>query len=159
LPLSQVVWDSHRWRLSLAPRSRYLAPSYFVTLRGGSIVAECAVKRPTFAPFFLPGLKPWFLAERSMHQNSRHRVSVGFAVTALLTVVTGLRADEAPSEPAQPVEAIPAPVQAFGRENLVCLEWSDTCIVCQRDADGPVHCSTPAIACLPQAVVCRREKP
>jgi hypothetical protein len=31
--------------------------------------------------------------------------------------------------------------------------------VCQRDDTGATHCSTAAIACLSQVVVCRREKP
>ena len=40
------------------------------------------------------------------------------------------------------------PVLAYGDRNAACLEWSDGCVVCAREADGP-HCSTPGIACQP----------
>ena len=37
-----------------------------------------------------------------------------------------------------------------------CAEWSDGCIVCQRQPSGPPACSTPGIACSRGAVRCLR---
>jgi hypothetical protein len=36
-----------------------------------------------------------------------------------------------------------------------CAEWTDTCVVCRRDA-GEVTCSNIGIACQPQALQCLR---
>jgi hypothetical protein len=74
---------------------------------------------------------------------------------ALATPSVG-RADAQDAAKPRPID-IPGPVQAFGAQQKSCLEWSDNCVVCQRDADGSVHCSTPSIACLPEPVVCRRQ--
>ncbi len=49
-------------------------------------------------------------------------------------------------------------LQGFGLQNASCLEWSDLCTICARDEGGAMKCSTPGIACQPEAIVCRREK-
>jgi len=49
-------------------------------------------------------------------------------------------------------------LQGFGLRSVNCLEWGDACSICQRDASGAMNCSTPGIACQPEAIVCRREK-
>jgi hypothetical protein len=55
-------------------------------------------------------------------------------------------------------EAMPSgAVVAYGDHNADCLEWSDGCVVCAREADGP-HCSTPGIACQPVEIACRKIK-
>ncbi|WP_336489344.1 hypothetical protein [Methylobacterium nigriterrae] len=41
------------------------------------------------------------------------------------------------------------------REDTACLEWSDGCRVCQRQAEGSA-CSLPGIACTPSAERCLR---
>jgi hypothetical protein len=54
-------------------------------------------------------------------------------------------------------ETMPSgPVLAYGDRNAACLEWSDGCVVCAREADGP-HCSTPGIACQPTETACKRK--
>jgi hypothetical protein len=49
-------------------------------------------------------------------------------------------------------------LQGFGAQTLNCVEWSDSCSICLRDESGAMHCSTPGIACQPEAIACRREK-
>jgi hypothetical protein len=85
--------------------------------------------------------------------NTTLLLLIGAAVAT--AVVTRARAQETPKVP--PTD-IPAPVQAFGAQQLTCLEWSDNCVVCLREVGGPIHCSTPGIACLPEPVVCRRRQ-
>lgn len=83
----------------------------------------------------------------------------------------------APAEPgpaSPPADPVPAPVspapaptiqdevmsvQGFGDRHPECLSWSDSCVVCARGADDKPHCSTPGIACLPTATLCKAEKP
>lgn len=36
-----------------------------------------------------------------------------------------------------------------------CSEWTDGCVVCSRTGQG-LACSTPGIACVPQAMHCLR---
>ncbi len=57
----------------------------------------------------------------------------------------------APAPPAG-VEAERKSVQAWGRANPDCAEWSDACVACTKEG-----CSTPGIACAPQETVCRRK--
>jgi hypothetical protein len=99
----------------------------------------------------------------SLVQLARGLLTV-LAFTALTAIVlTASLAQQAPPAPPPPEpvapELVPLPVQAFGRDHPTCLEWSDNCVVCQRDDTGATHCSTAAIACLSEVVVCRREKP
>ncbi|MFT4096653.1 MAG: hypothetical protein QM651_05985 [Rhodoblastus sp.] len=56
--------------------------------------------------------------------------------------------------PATPtgVEAERRSVQAWGRDNPDCAEWSDACVACTKEG-----CSTPGVACAPQETVCRRK--
>ena len=80
---------------------------------------------------------------------------------AFLAVAPALaRADEAasPATPPPPID-LPAEiqaeqksVQAWGRDNPDCAEWSDACVVCTKEA-----CSTPGIACTPKETACRRK--
>ena len=72
----------------------------------------------------------------------------------LLVFALPALADEAPT---------PAPTQdptlaAFAVQNPTCLEWTDACSVCKRDDAGAAHCSTPGIACQPQALACSKAK-
>ncbi len=80
----------------------------------------------------------------------------------LLTPALACAAD-APPAPAAREVIIPAPlpgdvqaeqksVQAWGRDNPDCVEWSDGCVVCTKEA-----CSTPGIACTPRETACRRK--
>src|SRR5215470_9783304 len=39
-----------------------------------------------------------------------------------------------------------------------CVEWTDRCVTCQRDAGG-ITCSNIGIACQPKAVECVRAEP
>ena len=47
---------------------------------------------------------------------------------------------------------------AFAAQNPACLEWTDACAICKRDDAGVGHCSTPGIACQPQALACSKAK-
>jgi hypothetical protein len=45
------------------------------------------------------------------------------------------------------------PAAAFGEDHADCAEWTDRCIVCKREADGPA-CSLSGIACVPTTPAC-----
>ena len=67
--------------------------------------------------------------------------------------------DATPSAPAPPpidlpvdIQAEQKSVQAWGRANPDCAEWSDACVVCTKEG-----CSTPGIACVPKETACRRK--
>ena len=51
--------------------------------------------------------------------------------------------------------ATPVPIQAYGRQNPACLEWTDGCVLCVS-SEGRAQCSTPGIACLPAGLTCKR---
>ena len=50
-------------------------------------------------------------------------------------------------------------LEGYGAKTPACVEWNDGCSTCQRDASGAAHCSTPGIACVPQAIVCKSPGP
>ena len=68
-------------------------------------------------------------------------------------------ADARPPGPAAGSSAEEVSLEGFGAGAPLCLEWSDGCAVCARDANQAAHCSTPGIACQPGAIVCRNERP
>lgn len=69
-------------------------------------------------------------------------------IAAAATLVTILVAHVAPARgPA------PQPIALSPAEDPGCREWTDSCRVCTRDADG-VHCSTPGFACQREALRC-----
>ena len=83
-----------------------------------------------------------------------------FLAAFLAFVPVLARADDAapPVAPPPPID-LPAEiqaeqksVQAWGRDNPDCAEWSDACVVCTKAA-----CSTPGIACTPKETACRRK--
>ena len=49
-------------------------------------------------------------------------------------------------------------LQTFGDRNPTCMEWSDSCSICQRGDDGKAKCSTVGIACVSGELVCKLEK-
>lgn len=49
----------------------------------------------------------------------------------------------------------PVSIQAYGRQNPACLEWTDGCVLCTSNA-GVAACSTPGIACIPAGLTCKR---
>jgi hypothetical protein len=57
--------------------------------------------------------------------------------------------------PAAPKPTVPS-AASFGERDRTCAEWTDGCVVCQRDADGAA-CSTPGIACVRGPVQCLRK--
>ena len=77
-------------------------------------------------------------------------------VLALLVLPTLASPASADAVPAPIVTAGVAPsVQAYGRLNPACAEWTDGCVVC-TSASGQAQCSTPGIACTPAGVTCKR---
>lgn len=46
-------------------------------------------------------------------------------------------------------------MQQYGADNTDCVEWSNACQICKRDADGAAQCSTPGIACTPGRILCK----
>ncbi|GJD62907.1 hypothetical protein [Methylobacterium frigidaeris] len=69
-------------------------------------------------------------------------------IAAIATLATILVANVAPARgPA------PHPVATSPAEDPGCREWTDSCRVCTRGADG-VHCSTPGFACQREALRC-----
>jgi hypothetical protein len=64
-------------------------------------------------------------------------------------------AEDAPST--TPAKAEDASLQSYAAQAPQCLEWSDGCAVCARDsAAGAAHCSTPGVACQPDAIQCKK---
>jgi len=63
-------------------------------------------------------------------------------------------------EPPLPMQKIPLdiPMEAFGTAHPECVEWTDTCRSCAKDAQNRVSCSTPGIACLPEDITCKKER-
>jgi hypothetical protein len=69
-------------------------------------------------------------------------------------------APEAVPPPPLPLQKIPLdiPMEAFGTAHPECVEWSDACRTCAKDAENRVSCSTPGIACLPRDISCEKER-
>ena len=80
-------------------------------------------------------------------------------ILCCLVMMTGVALADQPRAPALPApEGLPATVFSFGKENPDCLEWTNACQICTRDAAGEMQCSTPGIACTPGVPVCRVRK-
>ncbi|SFU95396.1 hypothetical protein SAMN02799631_03410 [Methylobacterium sp. 174MFSha1.1] len=69
-------------------------------------------------------------------------------IAAIATLATILVANFAPARGPAPSAVITSPAEDPG-----CREWTDSCRVCTRGADG-VHCSTPGFACQREALRC-----
>ena len=77
-------------------------------------------------------------------------------VLALLVLPTLASPASADAFTAPSVTAGASPsVQAYGRRNPACAEWTDGCVVC-TSASGRAQCSTPGIACTPAGLTCKR---
>lgn len=74
----------------------------------------------------------------------------------VLAWAPGLALAQAPAPVPAPTtaEAEAPSLAAWGVAHPDCGEWSDLCQVCTR-VGTEIHCSTPGIACTPQAPVCR----
>ena len=69
------------------------------------------------------------------------------------SVPSPLSAQHAPPAPND------ASLHAYANVDKTCLEWSDTCRICQRVGNAG-ECSNISIACQPQPITCvRREEP
>jgi hypothetical protein len=85
-----------------------------------------------------------------------------FRFAALLTILLAPAAiaETAPAPPREidnaPGGGAEKPTAAFGDDHPDCAEWTDRCIVCMRDADGPA-CSLPGIACVPAEANCLKK--
>jgi hypothetical protein len=88
---------------------------------------------------------------------------LGLVAVGLAALLSLAGADEPPAPTANPPVATPPPsqegpsLQGFALQNPLCHEWSDGCSVCMRDEKDAPHCSTPGVACQPEAIRCRRE--
>lgn len=60
--------------------------------------------------------------------------------------------------PVVPVQATPIPngLTEFAGANHQCIEMTNGCEVCVRDAGTKIECSTPGIACQPTAWQCKK---
>ena len=48
-------------------------------------------------------------------------------------------------------------LRGYGRNDISCLEWSDSCVTCRRDQPSAEYsCSNIGIACQPKNVQCLR---
>lgn len=50
-------------------------------------------------------------------------------------------------------------IQAYGKQNPDCLNWTNGCVLCTTDASGASQCSTPGIACQPHGLNCKVLRP
>lgn len=86
--------------------------------------------------------------------TARIPMAVAFAV---LTLSTGARADSFKAPPVH--EGPKVSVQAYGKQNPDCLNWTNGCVLCITDANGRSQCSTPGIACQPRGLTCKQLRP
>ena len=76
------------------------------------------------------------------------------SAAALLALLS--QAAHADSFRTPPLKAgVPLSIQAYGRQNPRCAEWTNGCVVCVA-AGGHTQCSTAGIACTPAGLTCRR---
>ena len=66
-----------------------------------------------------------------------------------------LKADAPNAAPLPPLNRDEISVQSWGDRNPNCVEWTNSCQVCRREADGKMNCSLPGIACQPRAMLCK----
>ncbi len=78
------------------------------------------------------------------------------ALMLLAFLIVPALADEPRLSPL-PKAARPASIEAWGARNASCMEWTDACRTCSRDAGGKPQCSTPGIACVAKAPVCTKQ--
>ena len=81
-----------------------------------------------------------------------YRTRLTLALTTGLAVLPAMA--DAP-RPAPLPKVPPVPVQAYGDKKAECLEWTNGCVLCRKDEDGKIHCSTPGIACQPEDIICK----
>jgi hypothetical protein len=94
------------------------------------------------------------------------RMVFGLALFGILTGPGGLALAQdstlGPSQPSSQDTKPDATMSAFGDRNKLCIEWTDTCRGCRRDAAGEIACSNIPIACQPKEIRCtlrRKETP
>jgi hypothetical protein len=73
------------------------------------------------------------------------------AILVALFLAGAVEAETLPAPAPAPAQRPPA---APGADPSTCIEWTDGCIVCRRQADGASACSTPGIACTPSEPSC-----
>src|ERR1700719_762335 len=90
-------------------------------------------------------------------------LSASVAALCLLTILTDVRAADAPVTPRvllgsptgiTPTSADPLPHDHTSEIDNTCSAWTDGCRSCRRDADNTVNCSNTGIACQPSADRC-----
>jgi len=57
-----------------------------------------------------------------------------------------------------PPPVAPKAISAFADDKPDCLEWTDACTICKKQADGNVACSTVGAACVQTAPTCSKQK-
>jgi hypothetical protein len=68
-------------------------------------------------------------------------------LAAALLLAAGARAEDKPAKDEE------LSLFGYGTAHVACVEWTDGCSVCRRMMS--VKCSTPGIACQPQAIICK----
>ena len=90
---------------------------------------------------------------------SARRPALWICLFTLALMCPAVAAD-LPLKPARPVRPAAAPASPVTAKpegpSATCLEWTDSCRVCQRAANGEVSCSNVGIACVPKAEECTR---
>jgi len=64
--------------------------------------------------------------------------------------------------PSEPNDAAIETLWQFGKQEKLCIEWTDGCRGCRRDDADAISCSNIGIACQPQEIRCtlrKSEKP
>ena len=83
-----------------------------------------------------------------------HRLTLVIALTTF-TTTGALPQDVAKPSPS---ESDPQLLE-FARNNPNCTAFYNQCQTCVRASDQRVYCSTPGIACIPQAWTCNQQEP
>jgi hypothetical protein len=79
-------------------------------------------------------------------------------ILMLLVPAFPASADAPRALPLPPPDREAVSMQSWGLKNRDCDEWTNACQICRRGADGRMACSTPGIACQPEAIICRARK-
>src|SRR6478736_4351134 len=75
----------------------------------------------------------------------------------VLLLAVGTDAFGQDQSPSSDVNSRDLGIHGYGRNDISCLEWGDSCVTCRRDQPtGEYSCSNIGIGCQPKNVQCLR---
>jgi hypothetical protein len=90
----------------------------------------------------------------SRHQSWMLKHLTVFCAFHVVCGAAAFGQDQSPSSDA-PENPSDLAILSYGRNNVSCMEWSDSCVTCKRhQTGGEYSCSNIGIACQPKNVQC-----